>query len=148
MNIRKRCLVTLSCVYAIAFVLNVIPSVTFPDTTIGPLQATSSVLLVLCMMGTCVLNDRVAKLYVTALLFAGVTVFTLHSFETYVYDIVILDALFAIQYPLYLLFVTPLFGLNLFFNVEADFIALFAFFIGLFILAIHEIALVVSRRMT
>jgi len=45
-------------------------------------------------------------------------------------------------------FVTPLFGLNLFFNVEADFIALFAFFIGLFILAIHEIALVVSRRMT
>jgi len=119
-----------------------------PRDAIGPLQATSSVLLVLCMMGTCVLNDRVAKLYVTALLFAGVTVFTLHSFETYVYDIVILDALFAIQYPLYLLFVTPLFGLNLFFNVEADFIALFAFFIGLFILAIHEIALVVSRRMT
>lgn len=126
--------------------INIIPSVTFPDATIRPLHAAASIALVLCMFATCILKNRMAKFYIMALLFASVTVFTMTSFETYVYDIVLLDALFALQNPLYILFISPLFGLNFFLNVEAEYISLITFFIALLLLIVHEVAMIASRR--
>lgn len=146
MKTNKRCIVTLSVVYIIALMVNLIPSATFPDATILPLHAAASVALVLCMIGTCLMKNRAAKLYITALLFASVTVFTLNSFETYMHDILLLDALFSIQYPLYILFVSPLFGLNFFTNVEAEYVSLITFFTALSLLVIHEIAMMASSE--
>ncbi|TCI30626.1 hypothetical protein EVJ33_04825 [Exiguobacterium sp. SL-10] len=136
----KRCLVVLSSIYVIAFAVNLIPSIMFPDATIQPIHAAASGLLLVCMLGTCLLRNRVAKLLIMAILFASVTVFSLISFETYMYDIVLLDALFSIQYPLYILFVTPLFGLNFFLNVNPEYVSLLVFFIAILLLVIHEVA--------
>ena len=136
----KKCLIVLSSLYVLAFIVNLIPSIMFPDATIQPIHAVASGLLLVCMFGTCLLRNRVAKLLILAILFASVTVFTLISFESYVYDIVLLDALFAIQYPLYVLFVTPLFGLNYFLNVNPEYVALLVFFIAILLLVIHELA--------
>lgn len=146
MKTNKRCIVTLSVVYAIALIVNIIPSATFPDATIRLPHAIASVALVLCMIGTCLMKNRVAKLYTTALLFASVTVFTLNSFEMYMHDILLLDALFSIQYPLFILFVSPLFGLNFFMNVEAEYVSLITFFIAILLLILHEIAMMASRE--
>lgn len=146
MKTNKKCIVTLSVVYVIALIVNIIPSATFPDATIRPLHAAASVALLFCLLGTCLLRNQVAKLYITALLFASVTVFTLNSFETYMRDILLLDALFSIQYPLYILFVSPLFGLNFFLNVGAEYVALITFFIAILLLIIHEVAMTASRE--
>lgn len=136
----KKCLVVLSSVYILAFIVNLIPSFMFPDAEIHPIHAFASGLLLVCMLGTCLLRNRDAKLFIMAILFASVTVFTLNSFETYMYDIVVLDALFAIQYPLYILFVAPLFGLNYFLNVNPEYVALLVFFIAILLLIVHEVA--------
>lgn len=136
----KKCLVVLSSVYILAFIVNLIPSFMFPDAKIHPIHAFASGLLLVCMLGTCLLRNRAAKLFIMAILFASVTVFTLNSFETYMYDIVVLDALFAIQYPLYILFVAPLFGLNYFLNVNPEYVALLVFFIAILLLIVHEVA--------
>lgn len=136
----KKCLIILSSVYVIAFIVNLIPSIMFPDATIQPIHAVASGLLLVCMFGTCLMRNRVAKLLIMAILFASVTFFTLNSFETYIYDIALLDALFAIQYPLYILFVAPLFGLNYFLNVNPEYVALLVFFIAILLLIVHEVA--------
>lgn len=136
----KKCLIILSSVYVIAFIVNLIPSIMFPDATIQPIHAIASGLLLVCMFGTCLMRNRVAKLLIMAILFASVTFFTLNSFETYIYDIALLDALFAIQYPLYILFVAPLFGLNYFLNVNPEYVALLVFFIAILLLIVHEVA--------
>lgn len=136
----KKCLIVLSSLYVLAFIVNLIPSIMFPDAEIHPIHAFASGLLLVCMFGTCLLRNRAAKLFIMAILFASVTVFTLNSFETYMYDIVVLDALFAIQYPLYILFVAPLFGLNYFLNVNPEYVALLVFFIAILLLIVHEVA--------
>lgn len=136
----KKCLIILSSVYVIAFIVNLIPSIMFPDATIQPIHAVTSGLLLVCMFGTCLMRNRVAKLLIMAILFASVTFFTLNSFKTYIYDIALLDALFAIQYPLYILFVAPLFGLNYFLNVNPEYVALLVFFIAILLLIVHEVA--------
>lgn len=148
MNSQKRCLVILSTVYMFAFLVNLIPSITYPDAAVHPFHGIASILLVICMIGTCLLRNRVAKRFITTLLFASVTIFTLNSFESYIYDIAWLDILFSIQYPLYILFVTPLFGLNFFLNIAPEYVTLIVFFIAIVLLIIHEIAVTVSRKST
>jgi len=110
----KNCLIVLSSLYVLAFIVNLIPSIMFPDATIQPIHAVASGLLLVCMFGTCLLRNRVAKLLIMAILFASVT--------------------------LYILFVTPLFGLNYFLNVNPEYVALLVFFIAILLLVIHELA--------
>jgi len=69
----KKCLIVLSSLYVLAFIVNLIPSIMFPDATIQPIHAVASGLLLVCMFGTCLLRNRVAKLLIMAILFASVT---------------------------------------------------------------------------
>ncbi|WP_337017976.1 hypothetical protein [Oceanobacillus massiliensis] len=58
------------------------------------------------------------KVYALVGVISGVFVFVITTFEHAMFDNVILDSIASLQYPFYLIFTTPVFGVNILFDLS------------------------------
>jgi hypothetical protein len=122
MNVKL--LVFLIGTYILSLSLNFVPSIKHPDATITILSALATSLFLLTFMwfsqwGIPSHNgNRKYKAVLMLGIVSCVLVYLIKTFENYMFEFVILDAITAIQYPLYVLFVTPFFGANLLFDLN------------------------------
>ncbi|OCA87972.1 hypothetical protein A8F94_09085 [Bacillus sp. FJAT-27225] len=113
----------LICSYLLSFSINLIPSVKHPDSSMNifNLLATALFLFALLVFIKEGLDSGKAIKGVKVFLLAGfiscLVVYVIKMFEGSMMDSAILDIIVSIQYPLYLLFTTPLFGVNYLFDM-------------------------------
>lgn len=117
--------------YVIAFFTNFMSSIKYPDATITIFNFLATVLFVIILLKYtkeklhAKNGNKKLKVYLLSGVISGVLIYVIKMFENYMFDYAVLDALASIQYPIYLFFVTPLFGANLLFNLSGSTFALF-----------------------
>lgn len=121
---KSKWLIILITFYLIAFITNLIPSIKYPDTTMNILNLTVTILFLMTLLiftKKASYNSKSNKGLKTILLLgfiSGIVVYVIKRFEETMLNYVILDMIASIQYPLYLIFTTPLFGLNYLFQMN------------------------------
>ncbi|MGP4072895.1 hypothetical protein ACTWQB_10115 [Piscibacillus sp. B03] len=116
----------LICSYLIAFSTNFIPSLKHPDSnmSIFNLLATSLFLIALIIFikkaSYSGKSNKGLKLYLIFGFISGLVVYVIKMFEVTLMDYAVLDMFASIQYPFYLLFTTPLFGVNYLFAINYE----------------------------
>lgn len=105
--------------YFIAFSLNLVPSIKHPDSTINILNLLAAALFLVALL-TAVKKGtfKGIKLFLIAGFVSGLVVYTLNLMEDTLMSHAVLDVITSIQYPVYLLFITPLFGMNYLFDIS------------------------------
>lgn len=126
--------------YCIAFGINLIPSIKHPDSSIDILNIivtfTYLVILLLLTLVTSENGSKILKVFSILGVISGVVVFLIKTFESTMIGNGIFDLIVSLQYPLYLIFSTPLFGINVFFDLGYGTFSLILsiFYLGIFIL--------------
>lgn len=116
----------LICSYLIAFSTNLIPSLKHPDSnmSIFNLLATSLFLIALIIFikkaSYSGKSNKGLKVFLIFGFISGLVVYVIKMFEGTLMDYAILDMIASIQYPFYLLFTTPLFGVNYLFDINYE----------------------------
>ncbi len=104
--------------YLIAFSINLIPSIKYPDSSLNifNLLATSlflvAFLLAIKKGASSGRYHKRVKLLLLVGFASGLVVYVFKLLEDTLMNYAILDVIASIQYPFYLLFITPLFGVN------------------------------------
>lgn len=118
--------ILLICSYLIAFSTNLISSLKHPDSTMSifNLFATALFLIVLLiLLKKASYSGEFNKGLKAFLIFgfiSGLVVYVIKMFEDTMMDYAILDMIASMQYPFYLMFTTPLFGLNYLFDISYE----------------------------
>lgn len=121
---KLKLLVLLICSYLLAFSTNLFPSLKHPDSNMNifNLMATTLFLIVLLIfVKKGVYSGKSNKKLKVFLIFgfiSGLVVYVINMFESTMMDYAILDIIASIQYPFYLIFTTPLFGVNFLFDLS------------------------------
>ena len=119
---KVKLLILVICAYGISFAVNVIPSLKYPDTQLYMYQLLPAALVVLLLTALIMKGSYNSRLYgrIKGFLFigfiSGIFVFAVKQFEHSMIDSFLFDMISSMQYPFYLIFTTPLFGLNLLFD--------------------------------
>ncbi|MFE8697455.1 hypothetical protein ACFYKT_14015 [Cytobacillus sp. FJAT-53684] len=119
-------LILLICTYIIAFSTNLIPSLKHPDSnmSIFNLLATSLFLITLLVFikkaSYSGKSNKGLKVFLIFGFTSGLVVYVIKIFEGTMMDYAILDMIASIQYPFYLMFTTPLFGVNYLFDINYE----------------------------
>ncbi|MBN4050717.1 MAG: hypothetical protein COA82_11220 [Alkaliphilus sp.] len=111
-------------VYITAIGVNLLDSVKYPDSKIGLVNVAVSLLA----FATIIIfsnyqirnsnsNSKRNNVFLVAAIWSGILVYIITVFKDVMLNNTILDMFSNIQFPLYILFVTPLFGLNYFLEV-------------------------------
>lgn len=109
-------LIMIIVIYIIALLVNFVPAIKFPDHRISIFNLAISVLFLIGILYySSVKNGTV--LYGIGFVATSV-IFVVNLIESYLFDYVVLDVLANIQYPLYVIFVIPFFGLNKLLNMS------------------------------
>jgi len=117
--------------YVIAFITNFMSSIKYPDANITIFNFLATVLFVIILLKYtkeklhAKNGNKKLKVYLLSGVISGILIYVIKMFENFMFDYAFLDSLASIQYPLYLFFVTPLFGANLLFNLSGSTFALF-----------------------
>lgn len=117
--------------YVIAFLTNFMSSIKYPDANITIFNLLATVFFVLILLKYTkeklhVKNgNKKLKVYLLLGVISGVLIYVIKMFENFMFDYPVLDAIASIQYPIYLIFITPLFGVNVLFNLSSSTFALF-----------------------
>lgn len=128
-NIMKQKLVLyimLICSYLIAFSTNLIPSLKHPDSTMSifnPLATALFLIALLIFIKKATYSGKPNKGLKAFFIFgfiSGLVVYIIKMFEGTMMDNAILDMIASIQYPFYLIFTTPLFGVNYLFDINYE----------------------------
>ena len=98
--------------YVVSFAVNFMPAIKFPDLTVDSVHLLTSVLFTMFLLGSSFSRNPAIQLFSLIGMIACVIVFGLHSIEYLVASSVVMDLVISLQYPLYFVFVVPLFGLN------------------------------------
>lgn len=141
---KLKLLVLLICSYLLAFSTNLFPSLKHPDSNMNifNLLATTLFLIVLLIFvkkgvysGK---SNKKLKLFLIFGFISGLVVYVINMFESTMMDYAMLDIIASIQYPFYLIFTTPLFGVNFLFDLSYATFALLmsAVYVLVFILVI------------
>lgn len=132
-------------IYVLALMTNLMPSLKYPDTTTNVFHLMNSLVLLIMVVLLAFkpsikgksLSIFKAILFVGSL--SGVIVFIIHTVENYAVNHALLDIISSIQYPLYLIFTTPFFGINHLFQLNYEIFSLFMSAVYLIILIIIRI---------
>ncbi len=116
MKKHKAFIICLAVVYLLALSMYFMTALKYPDLDgeVGHLLI-SLVFLSLLLLNSFFGGKLYSRLMIVGVL-GGIVCFAAQHYQGYVSNIGILDAISAIQYPLYVLYVAPLFGINLLFN--------------------------------
>lgn len=120
----KKTLIFLICFYIVAFAINLIPSIKHPDSNVTILNLLVTILFIVTLLvfvKKIPLKNGFNKSLNIFLIFgflSGLIVYVITKFEHITLDYAILDAIASIHYPFYIIFTTPLFGLNYLFGVN------------------------------
>jgi len=104
--------------YLLSFSVNLIPSLKHPDSILHIHNLIVSILFTVVLLIITKLGSKKIIFFSLVGIVAGVLVYLLQQFEDILINNVVLDTIASIQYPLYILFITPIFGVNLFFNLD------------------------------
>ncbi|MFB4166854.1 hypothetical protein [Virgibacillus sp. JSM 102003] len=104
--------------YLLAFSINLIPSIKHPDSDIDILNSLVTVLFMVLLLTYTKKGSRILKTFSMIGVISGVIVFVITTFEHDMIGNGILDVIASIQYPFYLIFITPLFGGNILFDLS------------------------------
>ncbi|WP_164667284.1 hypothetical protein [Virgibacillus doumboii] len=104
--------------YSLAFSVNFMPSIKHPDSNMNMLNLLVSLLFVLILFLYARKGNKIFRIFTIAGVTSGIIVFVITRFEHLMYNNVLLDMIASIQYPLYLIFITPLFGGNIAFGMS------------------------------
>lgn len=117
--------------YLIAFSTNFMSSIKYPDANITIFNFLATVLFVLILLKytkeklNAKKDNKKLKIFLLVGVITGVLVYVIKMFENFMFDYAFLDAIATIQYPIYLIFITPLFGANLLLNLSSSTFSLF-----------------------
>lgn len=144
---KSKLFISLCFSYLIAFTINLIPSIKHPDsmmTIINLLASTLVVIALVVFMKKTSFQNVVVKNTLFIGFISGLIVYTV-NFLTSLTEIAMIDTLAAIQYPFYLIFVTPFFGMNYLVGLSYDAFSLLLsavyLFAFVFVMAIHKKAI-------
>ncbi|WP_226036573.1 hypothetical protein [Aquibacillus saliphilus] len=104
--------------YLLAFSINLIPSIKHPDLTIGIFNLLVTILFMVLLLLYSEKGSKILKIFSIFGVISGVIVFVITTFEHDMIGNGILDVIVSIQYPFYLIFITPLFGGNILFDLS------------------------------
>ncbi|OZU87583.1 hypothetical protein CIL03_15955 [Virgibacillus indicus] len=104
--------------YLLAFSINLMPSIKHPDSSIGTFNALVTILFMVLLLMYSKKGSRILKIFSIFGVISGVIVFVITTFEHVMIGNGILDVIATIQYPFYLIFITPLFGGNILFDLS------------------------------
>ncbi|MEK4522508.1 hypothetical protein MKX96_12870 [Psychrobacillus sp. FSL W7-1493] len=109
-------LIMIIVIYIIALLVNFVPAIKFPDHRISIFNLAISILFLIGILYYSSVKNGIV-LYGIAFVATSV-IFVVNLIESYLFDYVVLDVLANIQYPLYVIFVIPFFGLNKLLNMS------------------------------
>lgn len=111
-------------IYFVVLAINLIVAIKFPDSTIRMHHLLASLVFLTMLVVVSIKNIIQMKYFLLIGTTCSIYVFAMIRLEgDLIGDFVVLDSLVNLQYPLYILFVTPLFGLNYFSEMSVDLVA-------------------------
>lgn len=111
-------LILLMVSYLLAFSINLMPSLKHPDLNMNMFNLLVTLLFMLLLLLYSKNGSKTLKIFSIVGVISGVLVFAVTTFEHAMFDNVILDGIASIQYPLFLIFTTPIFGGNVLFDLS------------------------------
>ncbi|MGM9945952.1 MAG: hypothetical protein ACI33M_13460 [Lysinibacillus sp.] len=112
-------------IYFVVLAINLMSAIKFPDSTITIYHLLSSIVFLAMLIYVSIKNMMPIKYFLLLATVGSIYVFTMIRLEAdLIGDFLILDGLVNLQYPLYILFITPLFGLNYFSQMSIDLVAI------------------------
>ena len=126
-------------IYLVVLVINLMVALKFPDSTIMIHHLLASIVFLTMLVYVSIKNNMQMKYFLLLGTVCSIYVFAMIQLEVDLMgDFLILDSLVNLQYPLYILFATPLFGLNYFSQMSIDLVAvLIAFVYAVLLLTIY-----------
>ena len=122
--------------YLVAFSINLMPALKYPDLNVNLFNLVVSIIFVTAILLYARKGEQKLAIFSMVGLISGVIVFLITTFESFIFEYAILDLIASIQYPLYLIFTTPLFGGNLLINVNYE---VYSLLTSLFYLIVYVI---------
>ncbi|WP_186577931.1 hypothetical protein [Aquibacillus kalidii] len=104
--------------YLFAFFLNLMPSIKYPDLNMNVWNLVVTLVFMFLLIMYSKQGKKKLKIFSLVGVISAVLVFLITAFEQVMFEHAFLDAIASLQYPLYLLFITPLFGGNDLFDVS------------------------------
>lgn len=104
--------------YLLAFSINLMPSIKHPDSSIDTFNALVTILFMVLLLMYFKKGSKILNIFSIFGVISGVIVFVITTFEHAMIGNGILDVIASIQYPFYLIFITPLFGGNILFDLS------------------------------
>ncbi len=94
------------------------PAIKHPDLNVNVFNLLVTLLLMFLLLMNSKKGSKKLKVYALVGVISGVFVFVITTFEHAMFDNVILDSIASLQYPFYLIFTTPVFGVNILFDLS------------------------------
>lgn len=101
--------------FILAFSVNLIPALKHPDSNMSFINLLTSGLFIIGMLvfiRKMSSHNKYLKVYLILGFLSGIIVYSIKTFDHIMMNYAALDIITSIQYPLYLVFTTPLFGIN------------------------------------
>lgn len=103
--------------YVLAFIKNLMPALKHPDLTMDSIHVLSTLFfLAMFVLFVIKVHERFKYVLLVGML-SGLIVFVVNLFEELIFKYAILDVIASIQYPLYIIFITPFFGANMLLDI-------------------------------
>lgn len=112
MNTLKKLGLIVGIAYILALVCNFIPSIKFPDSEIGVINIIVTIIFLGALVVLSLKGKNWAKTFLLVGTIGGIVVSIIHALEMGLFDNAIYGIVSGLQYPFYILFITPLFGGN------------------------------------
>lgn len=123
-------------VYIFSLIINLFPAIKHPDVKLNLLHFLSSAVF----LGALTICYRklylILRIYVILGMFAGIYIFISDNIINSMNENLILDLVTSLMYPLYIIFITPLFGGNLLLDISYSLYSIVVSIIFLFIYVI------------
>lgn len=122
----KKIIIPISILIVASYIVNFIPSIKYPDSSIHAHHLILSAACILSFLIFSLISKRsIFKFFLVTGMLSGLLIFTLIYLESYFLGNLFFDMLSSIYYVLYIVFVTPLFGINQVLNAEVAYLSLF-----------------------
>ncbi|MCJ0930512.1 hypothetical protein MST22_05030 [Virgibacillus halodenitrificans] len=115
---KYRFLVLLIASYILAFSVNLMPSIMYPDLKVDGFNLLVTLLFMFLLLLYSRRGSKKLKVFAVLGVISGILVFFITTVEHAMFDNIILDSIASLQYPFYLIFITPVFGGNILFDLS------------------------------